>query len=527
MNIILLRHAQSFANKKGIIDAILPGTALTTEGIKHVNTIRPSVISFLKGGLSKCYCSPFQRALQTFKFLKIKIPLIIDERIREIDYGLYNGKNLNDVSAGIKAIFRRATDDKSMRDRFGINGENYLELILRVYSFLMGIIRKNENVLIISHEAILIEIEKIWRKLRGLEIKNRSDTEHSYEKPLKLLFNPGDICWIQKARDELELTDYSRRMHTARVKLDNLITNVVKEITGSEIYKKKRIISGEVSEVYDALLGSGRNIIIKVVENNPACHIREQFAIKQCLKMGGIPVPHMWPIRNLLVNSNNLSFCIQEKIKGESLKKAIRSGRFTQKQKRKIINSAGDFLAKIHRIKIEGFGYIKSDLKGCYDSFSDLLRQHSSRSDLFFRIADEVGIRENIMRSIIDLLTQKANKAPKLEPILSHNDYTLSHIMINHYGKITAIIDWSEAQGNFCFNDFAKWDYICKEEAPTEWLLEGYSAPFLFNEEYNNLLHWFRLNIGLGALSWYFSRNDLAGIERTKDELLKDLRYFS
>lgn len=524
MKIILLRHAESVANAEGIIDSKLPGTDLTANGIRHINDIRPAVQAFLRKGISKCYCSPFQRAVKTFDLLDLDIPLVLDERLREVDYGQHNGRKLKEIFGEIATIFQRAKKGEDVRTRFGDNGENYLELVTRIQSFLIDLLERDENVLVISHESILIEIHKTWEKLyRPIPGK---DMRNDYKKPSSLKFTSKDIVKIIQEEKKLTFDDYLVSIHRDVLASDKLIKNTIKEATGSKIENMKRIIAGEISEVYDVTLDSNQHIILKIAKNASDHYERERWAFEHCQKIDGIPIPEILLIRHLQIKRDVLSLCVEKVVEGKTLKEVFRFCKFEEERKRKIINRAGEILSKIHSIQAGSFGYIKTYGTTPYTSFPELMHQYFTKIDTYRRIATEVGIHQKDMQKVFEILAQKADTNHKLVPILNHNDYTLDHIMIDERDEIVGIIDWGEIQGHSPLNDFAKWDYWCSETAPTKWLRDGYENQSLFVDSYEDTLHCFRLNIGLGVLSWYFDRGYSVGIERAKNELLKDLRYF-
>lgn len=92
--------------------------------------------------------------------------------------------------------------------------------------------------------------------------------------------------------------------------------------------------------------------------------------------------------------------------------------------------------------------------------------------------------------------------------------------------EISGILDWGEVEGHSPINDFAKWDYWFGDELPLEWLKEGYQNKAIFDDNFEWMLHWVRLNNGLGVLWWYYKQNYSKAIEKAKNKLLKDLEFY-
>ncbi len=91
-------------------------------------------------------CSDLQRAVNTVKFaFGDKYPVIADKRLRELNYGDFNGKS-SEVVGPIKA--------KHIKDPFP-EGESYEQAITRTHEFYRELKEKypNKTVLIVGHRA--------------------------------------------------------------------------------------------------------------------------------------------------------------------------------------------------------------------------------------------------------------------------------------------------------------------------------------------------------------------------------------
>jgi len=97
--ILLLRHAHSVANEKGILAGRTPGIPLSDRGVKQAQEVamRLQGITF-----SQIRISPMERCSETVKplissFTKSaakKVAIEIDEDIVEVDYGKWSGRKL-------------------------------------------------------------------------------------------------------------------------------------------------------------------------------------------------------------------------------------------------------------------------------------------------------------------------------------------------------------------------------------------------------------------------------------------------
>jgi len=49
----------------------------------------------------------------------------------------------------------------------------------------------------------------------------------------------------------------------------------------------------------------------------------------------------------------------------------------------------------------------------------------------------------------------------------------------------------------------------------------------LFLENFDEILHWIRLNNGLGVLWWYYDQKYFEAVEKAKEKLYKDLSFLN
>jgi broad specificity phosphatase PhoE len=89
--LILARHGQTQANADGLLLGRLD-PPLTDVGRTQADALRSAV-----AGASRVVCSPLLRTRQTADALGL--PVTVDERWIEVDYGIYDGRKLSDVPA--------------------------------------------------------------------------------------------------------------------------------------------------------------------------------------------------------------------------------------------------------------------------------------------------------------------------------------------------------------------------------------------------------------------------------------------
>ncbi len=165
MKIYMTRHGQTEYNKQEII----LGTTdipLDSTGKKQAEELAEKVAAL--GNIDIMIVSPMKRAMQTAEFVakRCRIDIIVDNRLREWDYGEYEGKT---------RFTKGFTDNKSnFGVKMGRSGESLLQLAHRVYSALDDIIEKfhDKNVLIVCHGGVCRVIETYFNDMTTEQFLN-------------------------------------------------------------------------------------------------------------------------------------------------------------------------------------------------------------------------------------------------------------------------------------------------------------------------------------------------------------------
>ena len=98
--ILLIRHAHSVANQRGILAGRAAGVVLTDEGISQSADLAKRLAG---SKISKVHISPLERCALTIAPLLKSIPLkdrpkiVVNEDLSEVDYGKWTGKKLSSL----------------------------------------------------------------------------------------------------------------------------------------------------------------------------------------------------------------------------------------------------------------------------------------------------------------------------------------------------------------------------------------------------------------------------------------------
>lgn len=146
MDIILIRHGESDANIKKIFGG--PNVKLSDRGKEQILKSKEYVQAL---NFDKVYVSPLDRAVDTMKLLGLDGQ--IENRIREISFGVLEGKSYIDVDGEYPEETKKWAEDPIY---YAVpKGETIIDAYKRVEEFLDELIKKDENAVLICHEGII------------------------------------------------------------------------------------------------------------------------------------------------------------------------------------------------------------------------------------------------------------------------------------------------------------------------------------------------------------------------------------
>src|SRR3989344_1173711 len=172
----LLRHGEALSNAKEFMSSWpeLRRNPLTDHGKK---TIRQAAKILKENRIDLIFSSDLLRAKQTAGIVAkaLKITPKFDRRLRELDFGIFNGKPKGDFDS----YFTKETErlGKSVP-----NGETYRDVAKRVWDFLRSTDKKyqGKHIVIVSHECPLLILMAKARKISLLHILQKTSYQEKF-----------------------------------------------------------------------------------------------------------------------------------------------------------------------------------------------------------------------------------------------------------------------------------------------------------------------------------------------------------
>ena len=182
MKIYLIRHGESLANL-GLVSADFSMDNQNSLSQKGENQIQAIIPAFLNCNIIRIFSSPMKRAVKSAEILQSglvnKPKIMIDNRLKEIDYGIFTDDRDNPEMQNIAK--KQIAGDQEIR--FG-GGENIREILERFLGFLVDTYKENQNdeIIVFSHSRLLSIVSKkieelCQKKIRKPQMDNASIIE--------------------------------------------------------------------------------------------------------------------------------------------------------------------------------------------------------------------------------------------------------------------------------------------------------------------------------------------------------------
>ena len=142
--IYIIRHGQTELNNAHVLQG-RSDYPLNENGIAQAREVGQWLME--QGiAFSHVYSSPLKRAIQTAELIAPEKPVVIDERLIEMDYGPYEGMDLNNPAPEIATFFNDFVNTPSPEGM-----EPLSKIVQRTGAFLEDIKELPGNILILTH----------------------------------------------------------------------------------------------------------------------------------------------------------------------------------------------------------------------------------------------------------------------------------------------------------------------------------------------------------------------------------------
>lgn len=148
MEIYLLRHGQT--TQPGTFTGVTD-VSLSKTGEAQIHSIYPLLA---EAQIEYCYCSPLIRCTDTVRLLKLVCGVSVEDDLKEIDFGIWEGLNYEQVRQKYPVEIRRWEEQK---DAFTFpRGAHIRKFNRRVHQWFDDLVNTGHNrVLVVAHGGVL------------------------------------------------------------------------------------------------------------------------------------------------------------------------------------------------------------------------------------------------------------------------------------------------------------------------------------------------------------------------------------
>ncbi len=168
--LITVRHAESQGNIDKIYQGAVPGSELTATGKEQASALAASIAAAAKNGVAvgAVYSSPLARTLATAKAVadKLGLDVVIDDRLREVEFGEYEGKHIDfDNLTFVRERRAHKMSSNQVESIYHFQGmETWEKIEKRAKAFLDDVLPKHrgQTVVVVTHADVMMNFTHLF-----------------------------------------------------------------------------------------------------------------------------------------------------------------------------------------------------------------------------------------------------------------------------------------------------------------------------------------------------------------------------
>lgn len=317
-----------------------------------------------------------------------------------------------------------------------------------------------------------------------------------------------------RAPSDVDRSQHLAALHSAWATPLDVVAAVVGEVAQAPVVGCRRIVDGEVNEVYDVTVEQGPSLIVRISHNGSEGHAREAWVLGECASRG-IRAPRIHALRRVEVGGELRSIMVMEKLPGERLADLD----LDEINVRRVLEEVGGWLKQFHAIPVRGLGSIDGSGVGTFETLDAWLANVIKETKVFEEAGRAAGFASATIQGWLHEIVGAFRAAPP-RLMMSHNDLLSVHVLV-HDGRLSGIIDFGVAAAEPAANDFALWDFREGRRFPVEWIQAGYGDPSLFEPPNDRTYRALWLLHGLWYLRHYHVTDFPPGVVAGRDRLLR------
>jgi Ser/Thr protein kinase RdoA (MazF antagonist) len=314
--------------------------------------------------------------------------------------------------------------------------------------------------------------------------------------------------------------DWLQRRHRATTP-QRVVHDQVRLAVGGDVATCRRLIVGQMHEVYDVTTTDERSVIVRISREPDPRFEAERWAMDQA-RRHGVPTAEVLRIEHVDHDGERLAVQVQEKLPGTPLDQQPHSARSSTR----LADSLGAVLAAIHSVPVDGLGYLRADGRGWDISFASIMLDLLERVDELVSAAEHWRTDVSLVHRGLRLLSRHQELYTVQRPVLIHGDLCPAHILVQDE-TVTGVIDFEECSGGHPVFDFAHWHATCPQDLDVTRLRAGYADQALFTAAFEPLFALTLLRRSLWMLLVRRKDNNPFGLPRVLADIERSIAALS
>jgi aminoglycoside phosphotransferase (APT) family kinase protein len=248
------------------------------------------------------------------------------------------------------------------------------------------------------------------------------------------------------------------------------VVSLVDQLLARRPRSCERVVEGGgARQVFVVALPAGDQVVVRIDGGGGPTLAAEAWASERA-RRAGVPVPRVLVVAgDLTVGDRRVSCSIQEHLDAPSLELLRRPGPVGGERLERIVERAGEVLARLHSLENTGYGRLDPNGVGRWGTAQEWLRSATvDRLGSF-----PLGLSTNEADRLVEQLAVAAEVLAG-PPRLLHYDFAPKHLLVGPRGEVVGLIDFEDASSGDPALDLAKWSYRFDSALPLRWLIRGY-----------------------------------------------------
>ncbi len=281
---------------------------------------------------------------------------------------------------------------------------------------------------------------------------------------------------------------------------------------GSQVLALTRVHLGVINVVYTAQLGNGLECFVKVAPHGRGGHrLREEvWAFERCRAVG-VPTPEVLafdPTQGFFPEP----YHVTRRIPGANGLQA----NLSRSDRVATLRQLGRFLALIHSIRLEGFGFLQPTAHGYIGQYPTLWENWASvlsGAPWWNQLLRDGLVVDDQVSAVRRRFEEHRTLFDTAQSCLVYADGGLKNLVVQG-SRVVGLVDMENVVAAEAVNDFDALHYDSEEEFTA--VCEGYGRPELFDAAFFRKLTLYRLLFAFPRLAFYHHRGNQTAVADTQ-----------